>query len=250
MANFNEELPFDVSNSNYKSQMQTQKKENDKDTNKDKTYNNKLNANNTKSSKQKETLRTKLKSDNIDIADLEELNEQNIRNYRARARRNSAIIITLAIFLVLVVASVAIYITLTQLSDNCFLYVSGANAQYMLDGKEISKFRTPADIQSYRIYRFNAENKLQLKIKDGGKYNIKCEIKVYMGSEQLTNVLIYELNEQYFKRENSNSFISLVPIDGNQTIDLCQGIILDGEYGDKLNIDTFKLEIHTYLEKV
>lgn len=191
-------------------------------------------------------LRTRLKSDSIDIQDLDALNEQNIKQFRIRSRRNRGIIITLSVLLVIVVAVVAIYFALTKLSNNCYLYVEGANAVYLVDGKELENFRTPADIQGYRIYKFD----LKLKVKSSGKYNVKCEIKVYQANKLLENILIYEPNNEIFQRETATSYVSSSPIDGNQTIQLCQGIIIDGQYEETLNADNFKMEIFTYFERV
>ncbi len=194
--------------------------------------------------KEKKDLRTKLKSDSINIQDLEALNEQNLRTYRFRTRRNRVIIITLAILLLLAIVGVAILFAVTHQNNNCFLYVRGADASYIVDGKEINRFRTPADIQGYRIYQFD----LKLKIKSSGRYKIKCEIVVYQNNKKLDNILIYEPNSDLFVRDDTNSYESINPIDGNQTITLCQGIIIDAQYERTLNANNFKMEVTTYFE--
>ena len=66
----------------------------------------------------------------------------------------------------------------------------------------------------------------------------------------MKNVLIYEPNHDLFVEMLDGSYVTREPINGNQTITLCGGIILDYDYKDTLNVDNFRLFFHTYFEEV
>lgn len=191
--------------------------------------------------------KTHLKSNGQGLQELEELNEQNIRNFRHRSRRNRVIIISLVILLLLTIVGIAVYTSLIYLQSNCFLYVHGdCEATYIVDGNELSKFRTPNNLQGNRV--FNAD--FDIKLESSGNYNVKFKIDVYQSNELLDNILIYEPNKELFQDGGDGYFYSRSAISGRQTIDLCLGVILDLQYEDTLNVNNFKLEFHTYFERV
>ena len=158
---------------------------------------NKLKRENSQSANQKNApnttkksgLKTHLKSDNIDIVELEDLNEQNIRNFRHRTRRNRVIIITLVVLLLITAIAIGIYAGLTNIENNCFLYVHGnVDAVYIVDGDELDRFRSPNTVQGNRVYTADYD----LRIEDSGSYNIRFTIEVYQSNQLLDNILIYD----------------------------------------------------------
>ena len=191
--------------------------------------------------------RTRIKSSTMDLVDLEELNEQNIKSYRYRSRRNRVIIIVLVILLVLAVAGISIYASTLYLNDNCFLYIHGdCSATYIVDGEELSRFRTPSNLQGNRILEVDT----YIRLETPGQYNIRFLVLVYQGDELLDNILLYEPNRSDFYLGTDNYYHSNKAIDGNATVHLFEGVILDYEYENTLNVDNFRMEVHTYFERV
>ena len=180
------------------------------------------------------------------LQDLEKLNEENLQNYRFKHRRNKVIIILLSVFLVIAIAAVAVYLVFTKLQTNCNMYVYGANASYIVNDMEIDEFRAPAGVQGNRILKLD----IKLKIKEKGDFNIKFIPKCYKKGVRLNNILIYDCNFDLFYEGGDGYWYSNDNIKGKQTITLCAGIILDGDYDGKLDVDNFRLDFYTYLEKV
>lgn len=205
------------------------------------------NNKNKKTSKKDKSLRSTLKSNSIDLVELEELNEQNLRNFRARAKRNRAIIIVLTILLLLVIITIAILLGIARVANNSFLYVHGdANAVHIVDGNELSRFRTPGEITGNRLLEID----LDLKIESTGSYNVYFTIQVFQDDQELDNIIIYEPNRTLFSAGNDGYYYSKTFISGGQTIDLCQGVLIDYRYENILNINNFRMEVHTYIEPV
>lgn len=192
-------------------------------------------------------IKTRIKSSTMQLEDLEQLNEQNIKAYRFRSRRNRAIIIVLVLLLVLVVAGISIYASTIYLNNNCFLYTHGdCEATYIVDGQELTKFRTPSNLQGNRILEVDTS----IRLEGEGQYNVRFTVLVYQGGELLNNILIYEPNRDEFYLGDDNYYYSIEPIDGNTTVHLYEGVILDYVYENTLNVDNFKMEVHTYFERV
>lgn len=207
-----------------------------------------IDTNNKDKKKEKDpTLRTRLKSNSIDLVELEQLNEQNLKNFSTRARRNRVIIIILTLLLLIVVATIGTLLGISKLANNSFLYTHGnGSAVYLVDGNELERFRTPTDVQGNRLLKMD----LDLKIESEGSYNIKFTILIYQDKELLENTLVYEPNRTLFAYGNDGYYYSKEAISGGQTINLCMGVLFDYRYENTLNINNFKMEIHTYLEKV
>ena len=205
-----------------------------------------INFNSSEPSINQRELKTRLKSENVDLQELEELNELNIRNYRHRSRRNRVIIITLVILLLITMISIGIYAGMVYLQNNCFLYTHGdCRASYIVDGMELKRFRTPNNLQGNRVLRADFD----IKLESSGSYDVRFTIEVYQSDKLLNNILIYEPNKDLFYDGHDGYFYSRAPISGRQTIDLCLGVILDIEYEDTLNVDNFRLEFHTYFDR-
>lgn len=181
-----------------------------------------------------------------DLKDLEKINEGNLQNVRYKSRRNKVIIILLSVFLIISIASVAVYVVITKLKTNCNMYVSGARASYVLNGMAINEFRAPSALEGNRILKVE----IKLKIKEFGKFRIRYTPKCYKDGVELDNVLIYGCNFDLFYEGGDGYWYSNEPIKGNQTILLCRGIILDDSYDEKLNVNNFRLDFYTNLEKV
>lgn len=195
----------------------------------------------------KTNLRKKLSSKAADFEDLEKLNEENIKSHKFRGRRNQVIIILLSILLVVTIAAIAIFLVVTRVEPNCFMYVDGASATYFIDGKQTNEFAAPANTTGNRILHVD----ISINIHSTETYNVSYSFKCYNKDVLLTNILIYEPNRNLFAFDSvTNSYISKEPITGGKTIQLCQGLILDREYENKLNGDDFKFEFFTHFEKV
>lgn len=190
---------------------------------------------------------TKLKTSSISIDELEKINEQNIKLYNQRNKRNRIIIITLTILLILSISAMIIFGVITKKDLNCFMHVRGeAEAVYFVDNKEINKFRTPSNMRGYCILEFD----LKIKIESGDSYIITFEAVAYQNDTKLDNLLIYLPNSELFTKISANKYQSNQPILGYQTIGLCKGVIIDKKYENTLNVDNFKLDFTTTFEKV
>ena len=172
--------------------------------------------------------------------DLEKLNEETLH------RRNRVIIVLLSIFLALSVAAVAIYMVIVKLQTNCNMYVYGANASYIINGRYTDEFRAPAGIEGNRILKLD----IKLKIRESGDFKIRFTPKCYKKGVRLDNILIFDCNFDLFYEGGDGYWYSYDTIEGRQTITLCAGVILDGDYDNNLTTDNFRLDFYTYLEEV
>ena len=200
------------------------------------------------SDRKSSSLKTKLNSDSVELMELEELSEQGIKNYRSRNTRNKALIAVLAILLLISVVTISILLVTTFFQNNAFLYVhGGVDAVYVVDGKEIDKFRTPTEIQGNRCLDID----ILVKLRQKGTYTVKYAIEVYQGETRLQNVIARNYDKRFTEEENGiYSSDSPIEFDYNDTITICDGILLDAQYEDTLNIDNFRMEIHIYFERV
>lgn len=188
-----------------------------------------------------------LKSNSIELQDLEKLNDDNLKKFTFRKRRNRVVIIILSVLLVVAIASIIIYSTISKLENNCFLEVEGdASATYVIDGKELEKFRTPSNLQGNRILEFDTD----IKIESSGSYYVHFQILCYQNGELLDNTLIYNPNLALFELGLDGCYYSRDVISGDQTIDLCQGVVLDMEYEHSLNVNNFTMKIVTVFDSV
>ena len=206
-------------------------------------------ANNKTETEDKSTKKLKTKATfTEDFIDLEKMNEEHSQAYRFKKRRNSVIISLLVVMCVIAIAAVSTLTVVTRLQENCYMYVEGAQATYIVNDIEIDNFRAPSGVQGKRILRL----KIELRIEEGGEFEIKFIPKCYRNDIRLNNVLFYNLNFDLFQEGENGYAVTRegTTVSGNQTIRLCGGIILDDTYGNLLNIDNFKLEFCTYLEKV
>lgn len=205
----------------------------------------------TKSKSKITTKNNEIKQKNEAIEeDLEKLNEENLKNHSFRQRRNRIVIIVLILLLILSIGGFILYFNISKLENNCYFHLEGdADAVYIINDMELTKFRAPSELKGNRIL----ELKIQIKIKSGGNYNIKFKPRVYQSGSELSNVLIYEpiQNEEYkFVEAEGGFYNSYAPISGNQTITLCYGVVLDRDYENSLNISNFKMDFYTYLYRV
>ena len=194
-------------------------------------------------------VRKKLAKDSIDLKELEKLNEDNIQSHSFRSKRNQVIIVILSLLLAVAVTFIAIYIVVTRVENNCFLYTHGSvNASYLVDNSEISEFRSPANIQGECIFEIDVD----LKIKESGEFKVKFTVLCYYNDTLLQNVEVYEPDTSkngLFTRKSDGYYHSKSTISGNSTINLCRGIAMN-EFDFNIKDDNFRLEFHTYLEKV
>ena len=200
-----------------------------------------------KTSKPEPKFKERLRSTSYDLDDLEELNEQNLKFYRKRSRRSRMIIITLVILLLAVIIGISLYLNMIYLQNNCFLYTHGdCDAVYIVDDQELKRFRTPNNLQGNRVLRADFDIKLESK----GEFKVKFRVDVFQSGELIDNTLIDTLNRDLFYTGHDGYYYSKDPISGGQVIDLCDGIVIDVKYEYTLNVDNFKLEFHTYFERV
>lgn len=193
--------------------------------------------------------KTKLVSKSENLQDLEKLNEDNIKTYSVRSKRSKVVIVLLSVMLVIAIAVIAVYISITKLKTNCTMYLHGnVSATILVDGMELEEFRAPSNLQGNRVLRLD----IKLKIEESGSFNIKFIPKCYQKGVLLENTLAYIDNypDNQFMEGGDGYYYSEEAIEGNQTISLCSGIVLDYFYEDSLNIDNFKMEFHIYIEKV
>lgn len=210
-----------------------------------------IKSNNKKTIKKGE-IRKKISQSSVDLDDLEKLNEENIKTHRYRAKRNQVYVVILSVLLVLAISVIAIYLVLTNVEENAFLYIHGdVEAVYCIDGNEMSKFSTPANIQGYSIFEVD----IGVNVKSAGKYKIQFAVKCYLNNELMDNVLAYYLNSTDFKYDNLTDFYvgkndKVFEFNGGESLNLCKGIIIDEQYKNLVTKENFKMEVHTYFERV
>lgn len=195
--------------------------------------------------KDEKKLRTKLTKSDVELTDLEKLNEENIKQFKFKAKRNKVVIVLLSVMLAISIVAISLYLVITKLETNCNMYAHGASATFIVDGEEMDKFRAPANLQGNRVLLLNIE----IRIEEAGQFNIYFTPKGFQKGEEMNNVLIYEHNTDLFYDGGDGCFYSKSKISGSQTIKLCGGIILDNAYEHSLNVDNFRLDFHVYFER-
>lgn len=193
----------------------------------------------------KSTVKVKLKSTNADLKEIEKINENNLMNFSTRSKRNKVIVIVLSVLLALSIVGFVIYGVLSRLENNCFLTVHGtADAVFVVEGKEIDKLRTPANVTGDR----NWEVDILVKIRSAGTYDVKFKIEAYQNGELMTNTLAHNENSALFQYDNDGYYYGIKKIEGEQTIQLCKGVKFDSQYEGSLNVDNLKIKIDIYIE--
>lgn len=194
-------------------------------------------------------LKAKLSGTNKEIEDLEKINEENIKSYKFKSKRNRVVIILLAVMLVVSIATIAVYLTIVRLESNCNFYVHGAEAKFYLNDEEMSKFRAPSNLQGNARLEINIE----LMFEESGTYEIKFIAKCYQKGVLMDNTLIYEFGDdfyegQLFYGEEDGYYYSDGPltVTSGQKVLLCRGVIFDSVYESTLNINNFKMDFHVY----
>lgn len=199
-----------------------------------------------KQDKKKNKIDQRLKSTNISMDDLEQINEQNLRQYRSRVTRNRFVIITLVILLVAAIATFSIVIALRRMVNNCSVKVNGdADAEFIINGERLTKFRTPLGVQGNRVYMIDTD----IEIKSSGNYNVYFTVEVFQSGEKLRNTFAYEYNHDLFHMEGDGKYSSNDAIAGGQTIDLFNGVVLDDAYETSLNNENFTMKITINFER-
>jgi len=179
--------------------------------------------------------------------DLKSINELNITKYRNRSVRNRVLIVILAVFLILSITVVCVMAASIHRQNNVFLYTHGnCSAKFYIDDMPLDKFRTPSDIRGDIRLDFDVD----LDIESFGEYNIKFIIRVYENDKKLKNLVYHEPNKDLFIDGKDGYLYSKSSIKGGTRIDIVQGVYIDYDYKDSLNINNFRMEIHVYLEKV
>lgn len=199
-----------------------------------------------KQDKKKKKIEQRLKSTNISMDDLEQINEQNLRQYRSRVTRNRFVIITLVILLAAAIATFSIVITLKRMVNNCTVKVNGdADAECIINGERLTKFRTPLGVQGNRVYMIDTD----IEIKSSGNYNVYFTVEVFQSGEKLRNTFAYEYNHDLFHMDGDGKYSSNEAIAGGQTIDLFNGVVLDDAYETSLNNENFTMKITINFER-
>lgn len=184
-------------------------------------------------------------SDDVSLKDLEAVNEENIKKYRSRSARNRFVIIVLVILLLLATIGVGIVVSSIYMENTCFLYSYGTNIQFIVDGKELTKFRAPSNVGGNTCYNVN----LSAKVKVAGTYRIKYSIKVYQNNELLKNIRIYEPGENFTNGEDGFYYSkTALTFNSGDEVKFCKGIVIDSDYVYTLNINNFKMEMYVYFE--
>jgi len=191
-------------------------------------------------------LRTKLTKSDVELTDLEKLNDENIKQFRFKSKRNKVVIVLLSIMLAISITAISVYFAITKLETNCNMIAHGAAATFIVDNQEMDKFRAPANLQGNRVLILD----IDIRIEEAGEFAIYFTPKAYQKGVEMDNVLIYEHNTDLFYDGGDGCYYSKNKIEGNQTISLCNGIILDNAYENTLNVDNFRLDFHVYFERV
>ena len=183
-------------------------------------------------------LRNKLAEDPVDLDDLDKLNEENLKNFRFKAKRNKVVIIILAVLLAITVAGIGIFMWLSKLETNCNIIVHGAEATVFVNDVEMKTFRAPSNLQGNSSFMFT----LKIRIEEGGKYKIRFVPKCYQKNLLMNNTVVRDHNFELFDEVGDGSYESIDVIKGFQTVELCGGIVLDRQYEDTLNVDNSRLQ--------
>ena len=192
-------------------------------------------------------LRTKLAKSDVELSDLEKLNEENIKSYRFKSKRNKVVIVILSILLAVTIATIVIYASITNLETNCKMIAHNAEVTFFINDVEMDEFRAPANLQGDCILNLN----IKVTIKESGLFKVRFESVCFQKGVLMQNTKIYDHNTVLFdKSEDETYCYSTELIEGNQTIFLCNGIIIDSAYEKTLNVDNFQFEFHIYFERV
>ena len=196
------------------------------------------------------TSTSKLKDKSISNQDLERMNEEKIRSQSFRGTRNRVIIIALSVLLVISIVAIVLYSLTLESDANCFLYIdkdSGVKASYIVNNEEMSEFRTPGNFRGGAIFEVD----IDLKISSSGQYKITYYFECYVDGRLMDNVLVYQPNYDLFYPDNStNSYYTLYPVNGNQTISLSDGVVIDSAYSSYVDQYNFTLKLYTKIEKI
>lgn len=188
-------------------------------------------------------------TEKLELEDLEAIHEQNLRNMRARSTRNKVAIIILSILLAIAIAVICSFLGVIYLENNVFLYVKGADAEFIVDGVQMDKFRAPNNIAGNSTLVIDTK----LKIESAGTFNVEFEVFVYQNNNRIENTFIVETfsdEDHKFMQVGYCKFKSLATVSGGRTIDLFEGIVLDESYKDTLNANNIKIEIRANLTRV
>ena len=177
-------------------------------------------------------------------AELEKLNDDTIKNYSYRARRNRTIIIILIILLSLSLLAFGVFFAVTELGANCYINVHGnIDCSTYVDGQKLSSFRTPTNVQGNRIFEFNTD----LEINAQGSFKVSYTLKVYQNNVLLENTQVIKQNSNFVYNATTKRYESQENISGGKRVDLLEGVTLDWEYEKSLNVNNFKLELNIYI---
>ena len=136
--------------------------------------------------------------------------------------------------------------TIAKLENNCNLYVHGVNATFYIDGEEVEKFRSPTNLQGDSRFSFECK----IKIQEDGQFNVKFTAKAFQKGVEIENTECYMHNTELFYNGYDGYYYSIQPIDGNQTILLCNGVVLHRNYERTLNVENFRLDFHVYFDRI
>ena len=200
----------------------------------------------TQSKTGKTDLRKKLtKKDDVTTESLEKLNEQNLQTHSFRGRRNQVLIVILSIMIAICVAVIVVYSVVTKVEKNCFVYTYGdADCSVAVNGENLTEFAAPANITGNCIFSFTVD----LSINSPGSYNIKLVIEPYYNGVLLENFVIYEPNLSILTYNNEGYYNTKSPVEGNQTIRLCQGVALN-ELDKRVDASGYTMKINIYVER-
>ncbi len=195
----------------------------------------------------KKQIDQRLRSSNISIDDLETINEQNLKKYRSRTTRNKVVIAVLILLLLAAITTIVVIVSVKRLENNCELKVYGnVDAEFIVDGEKMDKFRTPFGVQGNRVYMIDTD----IQINSTGQFNVYYTIEVFQSGVKLKNTFAYEYNHEFFTNSGNGRYSSVAPISGGQTISLFDGVVLDDAYENTLNTDNFRMVVSIYFERV
>lgn len=191
-------------------------------------------------------LRSKLTKTDVGLTDLEKLNEENIKQFRFQSKRNKVVIVVLSVLLAITITAIVVYTAIAKLENNCALYVHGVQATFIVDGEEIDQFRAPTNLQGDSRFIFECK----IRIEESGQFNVRFNAIGFQKNEKMNNTGCYLYNTELFFDGEDGYYYSLNSISGNQTILLCQGVVLNRAYQNTLNVDNFRLEFHVDFYRV
>ncbi|MFQ6752267.1 MAG: hypothetical protein ACLRFL_01710 [Clostridia bacterium] len=198
----------------------------------------------------KSPAKSKLKDNSISNKDLEKMNEEKVQSHSFRGTRNRVIIIALSVLLIISILAIVLYSLTLESDANCFLYLnksSDIKATYIINNEEMTEFRTPSNFRGGTIFQVD----IDLKISSSGRYKISYYFECYVAGNLMKNVLVYQPNYDLFYPDTStNSYYTLNPVNGNQTISLSDGVVIDSAYANMVDPYNFTLKLYTKIEKI